>query len=81
MMPQSFQFKVNRIIPHQTAIITNSRLERGHKLDRFITQKADLKVDFLYYGAKGDRTPDLITASDALSQLSYGPIHFFMQKQ
>jgi hypothetical protein len=24
-------------------------------------------------GAKGDRTPDLIAASDALSQLSYGP--------
>jgi hypothetical protein len=27
-------------------------------------------------GAKGDRTPDLIAASDALSQLSYGPIFF-----
>ena len=25
-------------------------------------------------GAKGDRTPDLLTASQALSQLSYGPI-------
>ncbi len=25
-------------------------------------------------GAKGDRTPDLIAASDALSQLSYGPV-------
>jgi hypothetical protein len=24
-------------------------------------------------GAKGDRTPDLMTASHALSQLSYGP--------
>jgi hypothetical protein len=29
---------------------------------------------FMYGGAKGDRTPDLIAASDALSQLSYGPI-------
>jgi hypothetical protein len=27
-----------------------------------------------YGGAKGDRTPDLIAASDALSQLSYGPM-------
>jgi integrase/recombinase XerD len=27
-------------------------------------------------GAKGDRTPDLMTASHALSQLSYGPIIF-----
>jgi hypothetical protein len=28
----------------------------------------------MYGGAKGDRTPDLIAASDALSQLSYGPM-------
>lgn len=27
----------------------------------------------MFGGAKGDRTPDLIAASDALSQLSYGP--------
>ena len=27
-----------------------------------------------YYGARGDRTHDLLTASQALSQLSYGPI-------
>lgn len=26
----------------------------------------------MFGGAKGDRTPDLIAASDALSQLSYG---------
>jgi hypothetical protein len=26
-----------------------------------------------YDGAEGDRTPDLLTASQALSQLSYGP--------
>src|SRR5436305_10423616 len=26
------------------------------------------------YGAREDRTPDLLTASQALSQLSYGPI-------
>ena len=24
-------------------------------------------------GAEGDRTPDLVIANDALSQLSYGP--------
>ncbi len=29
----------------------------------------------LYGGAKGDRTPDLLTASQALSQLSYGPMN------
>ena len=28
-------------------------------------------------GAEGDRTPDLMTASHALSQLSYGPIAEF----
>src|SRR5216684_1747140 len=27
-------------------------------------------------GAEGDRTPDLMTASHALSQLSYGPVWF-----
>jgi hypothetical protein len=28
----------------------------------------------LINGAEGDRTPDLMTASHALSQLSYGPL-------
>ena len=27
----------------------------------------------VFGGAEGDRTPDLMTASHALSQLSYGP--------
>jgi hypothetical protein len=27
----------------------------------------------MFGGAEGDRTPDLMTASHALSQLSYGP--------
>ena len=30
-------------------------------------------------GAEGDRTPDLMTASHALSQLSYGPKWVLMQ--
>ena len=30
-------------------------------------------VDVKIGGAEGDRTPDLMTASHALSQLSYGP--------
>ena len=29
-------------------------------------------------GAEGDRTPDLMTASHALSQLSYGPQKTFV---
>ena len=29
-------------------------------------------------GAKGARTPDLVAASDALSQLSYSPITFYV---
>lgn len=32
------------------------------------------KIEFLYGGAEGIRTPDLIRARDALSQLSHGPI-------
>ena len=27
-------------------------------------------------GAEGNRTPDLVIANDALSQLSYGPVPF-----
>ena len=38
------------------------------------TLKRGLNVD-LIGGAEGDRTPDLMTASHALSQLSYGPIY------
>ena len=28
----------------------------------------------MFGGAEGDRTPDLVVANDALSQLSYGPL-------
>ena len=31
------------------------------------------RQDFRFGGDKGDRTPDLLTASQALSQLSYTP--------
>jgi hypothetical protein len=32
-----------------------------------------MPTGILFGGAEGDRTPDLMTASHALSQLSYGP--------
>ncbi len=32
-------------------------------------------------GAKGDRTPDLVTASHALSQLSYSPVQLISRRQ
>ena len=31
-------------------------------------------------GAEGDRTPDLVIANDALSQLSYGPVPVFLAR-
>lgn len=39
-------------------------------------KKAAIKIAacFLFGGAEGDRTPDLMAASHALSQLSYSPI-------
>ena len=40
---------------------------------RRATLRVALNVD-LIGGAEGDRTPDLMTASHALSQLSYGPL-------
>jgi hypothetical protein len=36
---------------------------------------------FLASGAEGDRTPDLMTASHALSQLSYSPDEQFSNNQ
>jgi hypothetical protein len=33
----------------------------------------NLKLIYICGGAEGDRTPDLMTASHALSQLSYSP--------
>ena len=37
-------------------------------------EKARLAPGFLFGGAKEDRTPDLVDANDALSQLSYRPV-------
>ena len=45
-----------------------------------LARKSDNAVHYLSVslnwigGAEGDRTPDLMTASHALSQLSYGPL-------
>jgi hypothetical protein len=36
--------------------------------------KVDCHILFLFGGAEGARTPDLMTASHALSQLSYSPV-------
>ena len=36
-------------------------------------------LEGIFGGAKGDRTPDLMTASHALSQLSYGPTAVLLQ--
>ena len=35
---------------------------------------------FTMCGAEGDRTPDLVVANDALSQLSYSPIPYYISK-
>ena len=37
-------------------------------------KKEDLSLLLNLHGAEGDRTPDLLTASQVLSQLSYCPI-------
>ncbi len=42
-------------------------------LQRSCKQARDFNVLILYNGAEGARTPDLMTASHALSQLSYSP--------
>lgn len=50
----------------------------GVKLHKYSYKKSHLVGDIsvrYYGGAKGDRTPDLLTASQALSQLSYGPMN------
>ena len=41
---------------------------------RRLTQQLRKPFHFMYGGAEGDRTPDLLNAIQALSHLSYGPI-------
>lgn len=53
---------VRRVI----AGLCGAKLERASVLDA-------LHFYNCFGGAEGDRTPDLMTASHALSQLSYGP--------
>ena len=49
------------------------RVEATKKAGQFPVQPIDITRKFSG-GAKEDRTPDLVIANDALSQLSYGPI-------
>ena len=46
----------------------------GEKLNYKLVFFRYIGRNFLIGGAKGDRTPDLLHAMQALSQLSYGPI-------
>ena len=52
---------------HLNAKRWRSALVRGNQL-KFLS-----RLVLVFGGAEGDRTPDLMTASHALSQLSYGP--------
>ena len=47
-------------------------VSRGRLASEYIGLAADVPVNG---GAEGDRTPDLVIANDALSQLSYSPVH------
>ena len=42
-------------------------------LEHPATKGSEVRVRRGFGGAEGDRTPDLVIANDALSQLSYGP--------
>ena len=42
------------------------------------TQSALEPISSLIGGDEGDRTPDLLHAMQALSQLSYAPMHFII---
>ena len=52
------------------------RRESNSKSQNKIKNSASRLGTEIVGGAKGDRTPDLVTASHALSQLSYGPTRF-----
>ena len=43
------------------------------QLSATVAQKILLFINVLFGGARGSRTPDLLNAIQALSQLSYGP--------
>ena len=49
------------------------------KEHRFARQSAKQIYAYLFGGAEGDRTPDLMLAKHALSQLSYSPIFWWAQ--
>lgn len=46
---------------------------QGAVKNAYFNEKAGAWPAFEFGGAEGDRTPDLVIANDALSQLSYGP--------
>jgi hypothetical protein len=56
-----------------TSGATASRTIRNPSATKSLME-ASISIMLIIGGAEGDRTPDLMTASHALSQLSYGPM-------
>ena len=60
----------NGALCDQTKLLKN-RLRSEYKVDSITRDADDCALDG---GAREDRTPDLLRARQALSQLSYGPL-------
>ena len=58
---------------HHPPLYLHQKVLGYDKYDMYIFLFSLLLHLFLYGGAKEDRTPDLLRAKQALSQLSYGP--------
>jgi hypothetical protein len=66
---RAFSFFRERL-PHRLARVSNERLSQ---MKQRLRPRSESDTSWIG-GAKGSRTPDLLNAIQALSQLSYGPI-------
>ena len=70
VVPQMNAAKSRHPFPRQRKSKTSKRYNDINKKDR----RKTVSLSFLYGGDEGDRTPDLLHAMQALSQLSYAPV-------
>ena len=57
----------------QRCLMYQKHVKRRHDQRRAVKKERQPKLPFFFGGDKRDRTADLLTASQALSQLSYTP--------
>ena len=75
-VPASARVRASRAAPENARAFPRLRAPNGVRSPERVTKKVPTEVETLDVtsgGDEGNRTPDLLTASQALSQLSYAP--------